>query len=349
MSLKFGLGGSKKSGSSKATKKPLLPFGDDPLDEDQPAKTKISQFGDLSSQKKFQKNVDKALEVDPSIYDYDAAYDAIQASNAARKAAEREQAEKGEAKYMENLLKAKTVREKDYLRAKEGKMQRERETEGDEFADKEKFVTGAYKRQQEELRLQEAAEAKKEEVEKKRRENNGQRTFLNNILEQGERKHGEDVAAASSGIVKPAILEDDGKVSEADKAKELNAKGANITLTDDGEVADRRQLLSAGLNVIAKPKSAATLDAAKAKQLLNVSLSTRPGQHGSRERQTRMMEAQLEEIQKRKADEDAEETRQREHAAKSQKTASDIGSARERYLQRKAAAAAAAENSQPQP
>jgi hypothetical protein len=247
---------------------------------------------------------------------------------------------------MKNLIAAKDVREKDYLRAKEHKMQRDREAEGDEFADKEKFVTGAYKRQQEELRQQEQVESKKEEAERKRRENFGQRTFLNNLLAQGERKHAENVTAASSGLTTKPATEEDTKKTEVEIAKELNAKGANIALTDDGEVADRRQLLSAGLNVIAKPKSTGNADVAKSKQRLNVSLSNRPGQ-GSRERQTRMMEAQLEQMLKRQADEQSEESRQKEHAAKSQKSSVDIGSARERYLQRKKAAAAAAGNTDP--
>ncbi|KAK4962340.1 hypothetical protein LTR28_004522, partial [Elasticomyces elasticus] len=59
-----------------------------------------------------------------------------------------------------------------------------------------------------------------------------------------------------------------------------------------------------------------------------------------RERQTRMMEEQLAEAQKRAAEDEAEELAKRERAAKSRKTETEIGSAKERYLARKAAAAA---------
>lgn len=52
---------------------------------------------------------------------------------------------------MDNLLESKKQREKDRLRAQDVKIRREREQEGDEFADKEVFVTSAYKAQQEEL------------------------------------------------------------------------------------------------------------------------------------------------------------------------------------------------------
>ena len=60
-----------------------------------------------------------------------------------------------------------------------------------------------------------------------------------------------------------------------------------------------------------------------------------------RERQTRMLEAQLEQAAKRAADEEMEEQRKLEHTAKSRKTDSEISGARERYLQRKKEAEAA--------
>ena len=54
-----------------------------------------------------------------------------------------------------------------------------------------------------------------------------------------------------------------------------------------------------------------------------------------------MVAQQIEVAAKRKADEEAEEARKLQHASKSQKTAADISSAKERYLQRKKEAAAA--------
>jgi coiled-coil domain-containing protein 55 len=354
MPLKFGFTASKKSPDSngkKPTPKTGLGF-EDAFDEEQASaapldgtktkkpKPRIAQFGDLSSQKNFRKNIDKALKVDPSIYDYDAAYDAIQARVEAKKAAEREKAQSGESQYMKNLLVAKDVRDKDYLRARENKMKRERETEGDEFADKEKFVTGAYKKQQEELRRQEAEEEKKEEAERKRRENFGQRTFLNNMLNQGEQKHSEYVEAAMSKEFQKSIAEELDEKTEAEIAKDLNSKGANIEITDDGEIADKRQLLSAGLNVMARPKASGTSSGPKPNQSQQTSQFGRTSnQKLSRERQSRMMEAQFEQLLKRHADDESEELREKEHAAKTQKTTGDITSARERYLQRKKAAA----------
>ena len=48
------------------------------------------------------------------------------------------------------------------MRAEEKMIQREREAEGDEFKDKEQFVTQAYKDQMEEVRRAEEEEKKRE-------------------------------------------------------------------------------------------------------------------------------------------------------------------------------------------
>jgi hypothetical protein len=63
---------------------------------------------------------------------------------------------------MDKLLASAEVRKRDFLLAQEKKYQKERETEGDEFEGKEKFVTTSYKRQQEELRKAEEEEKKRE-------------------------------------------------------------------------------------------------------------------------------------------------------------------------------------------
>ena len=108
MSLKFGLGGSKKSASqpkrlpSKASFAFGVPDDDDGVEPtsseasskpSKKSKSTISQYGDLATQQSYRKNADKALEVDQSIYDYDAAWDAIKAREEAKKEAEKEKAE----------------------------------------------------------------------------------------------------------------------------------------------------------------------------------------------------------------------------------------------------------------
>ena len=59
------------------------------------------------------------------------------------------------------------------------------------------------------------------------------------------------------------------------------------------------------------------------------------GKQAMRERQSRMMEAQLEQATKRALEEEEEERQKIERASKSRKTEGDIMSAKERYLARK--------------
>lgn len=65
-------------------------------------------------------------------------------------------------KYIGSLLTSAATRKLDYLRAEEKMIQREREQEGDEFADKEQFVTQAYKDQMAEVRRAEEEEKQRE-------------------------------------------------------------------------------------------------------------------------------------------------------------------------------------------
>lgn len=68
-------------------------------------------------------------------------------------------------KYIGNLLKAAEKRKLDNERRVERQVQKEREKEGDEFADKEQFVTAAYKQKLLERQQQEEEEKRKEMLE----------------------------------------------------------------------------------------------------------------------------------------------------------------------------------------
>ncbi|OAL48149.1 hypothetical protein IQ07DRAFT_588976 [Pyrenochaeta sp. DS3sAY3a] len=287
----------------------------------------------------------EALDADASIYDYDAAYDALHAQSAAKKAAEQVNAQDRKPQYIDSLFQAAELRKKDELRARDKLLQREREAEGDDFADKEKFVTGAYKAQQEEARQAEEEEKKRLEAEEERKKKHGMQSFHKQMLWEQERRHQEAMEAAAQalkdGIKTP--LEEDNTKTDAELAEEMRKKGKNIILNDDGQVADKRQLLNAGLNIIAKPKpvSTSTAPAKQAADYRSKYAPSKPGRDAQRERQTRMIADQIELANKRKADEEAEEQAKLLHASKSQKTATEISSAKERYLQRKREAAAA--------
>ncbi|OJD34417.1 coiled-coil domain-containing protein 55 [Diplodia corticola] len=315
-----------------------------------PKKPQITPYGDLSALKESRKKAEEAETLDSSIYDYDAAFDALHAKDAERKKKDREEAALRKPKYMEGLLASAELRKRDQLRAKEKLVQREREAEGDAFDDKEKFVTDAYKKQQEEMLRLEEEEKKREEEERKKR-GPGMSGFYRSMMNDEEKRHQEAMAAtekAQSGQVEaPAQEEDEEKKRKTDiqLAKEMQEKGVDVIINDEGEVADRRQLLTAGLNVAPKPKQpvAAPASASRPAQSQQQAYQGRgSSKQAMRERQTRMVEAQLEQAVKRAADQEAEEKAKLEHAAKSRKTTGDISSAKERYLQRKREAAAAA-------
>ncbi|MCJ1395526.1 hypothetical protein MMC18_008412 [Xylographa bjoerkii] len=299
-----------------------------------------TQYGDLSTNHTTALHANSSLDLDPSIYDYDSVYDSLHAKSQSSSSS-------GTAgpKYMGNLLAAAEVRKRDQLRAKEKMLAKEREAEGEEFADKEKFVTGAYEAQQEEVRRMEAEEARREteESERRRKQGGGMVGLYRGMLERDEKRHEEVVRAAEDGTGTTKAETAGEKKSDGELARE---KGAMVN--DDGVVVDKRQLLSAGLNVAAKPKapmSVLTGDATRGAARLGTSAVIQ-GQGGAklaqRERQSRMLEAQLEEASKRAADDEEVQRQALERAAKSRKTEGDINSAKERYMQRKKAAVAAA-------
>ena len=86
----------------------------------------------------------------------------LKSAEAAREAIRKAETDKREPKYMENFLASANTRKLDRLRAEEKMLALEREKEGGEFDDKEKFVTEGYKRQMEEVRKAEEEEKKRE-------------------------------------------------------------------------------------------------------------------------------------------------------------------------------------------
>ncbi|KUJ07089.1 uncharacterized protein LY89DRAFT_540969, partial [Mollisia scopiformis] len=318
------------SGLSKGAKPPL---------KANPKKAPVSMYGDLSSAFTSKKHAETAEELDANIYDYDAVYDSLKPQ---KKITQEDKERKP--KYMSNLLAAAAVRKRDATIAEEKKLAREREAEGDEYADKEKFVTSAYKKQQEENRRLEEEEKIREEAEAKKNKGTGMTSFYKSMLEKGEQKHAEVVRAAEDRLQQGPVEEEEQEKekTEADLAREINEKtGAGIAVNDEGQVVDKRQLLKGGLNIVPKPKNSVAANASRG----GASVADRSrgsgfvGAGGSkqamRERQSRMMEAQLEQATKRALEQEEEEREKIERASKSRKTEGDIMSAKERYLARK--------------
>lgn len=349
-------------GAKKPSKplRPLTGFGDD--DDDQPEETssKPGQYGlqpakgktpdtttgtqkytNLSALRSARLHDEEASKLDSSVYDYDAVYDTFHAQK--EKTTDKEEA--SGPKYIGSLLQSAEVRKRDQLRAREKLLLREREAEGEEFADKETFVTGAYKQQQEEVRRLEEEEKLREAAEEERRRKGGGMTaFHKRVLEKGEeRMRSIKEAEEEAALRKESGLQDDVQVeqekSDAKIAEEMINQGARIVVNDEGDVVDKRQLLSAGLNAAPKKpgqdqKESTRLDAARPQEHWRSS-QAQDARQGQRERQTRMMERQLEDIAaKQKEVETAEEKAQQEKS-KSKVSETDKMGARERYLQRK--------------
>lgn len=306
------------------------------------------QTGDLSSLAASREKVKKATDLDASIFDYDSFHDAKSTVDAAKQAAATQDAIERKPKYINNLLDAAARRKQDQLIAREKLLQREREAEGDEFADKEKFVTGAYKQQQAEaLRLEAEEKKKAEEEDRRKRElGGGMQGFYKNMMDQTDQKHQEALQVAAllekNGGVRAQSEQASKEKTGAEMAAELKSRGVNVHVNEEGEITDKRQLLSAGLNIAPSGKGSDSHGAdhlkTSARPAQNAFQRRNPNdQQAMRERQTRMLEEQLEATAKRAREEEEEERARLEHAAKSQKSESDVSDAKARYLARKAA------------
>lgn len=257
---------------------------------------KISQYGDLSINHSTSKHSKGAQEIDPSIYEYDAVYDSFHSKPTSKLSASDPTSadQEKKPKHMASLLAAAEVRKRDQVRAKEKMLAKEREAEGDEFADKEKFVTAAYKRQQEEMRKaeQEEAQREKQAEERRRREGGGMKSLYKSMLEKDEERHQQTMEQMKemkkSGDMNASEPEDPGVKNEKSEAELAREKGA--VLNEEGEVVDRRQLLNAGLNAASAPKPAAPQKPAADSRpfCANGKVSA-----SARERETRAFESQL--------------------------------------------------------
>lgn len=323
---------------SSTTKSKLLPGAKSKLRTGESKNVAISVYGDLSTSFSSKKHASTAEELDATIYDYDAVYESLKPQkNATVEDQERK------SKYMANLLAAAAVRKRDAAIAEDKKLAREREAEGEEFAEKEKFVTSAYKKQQAENRRLEEEERVREQQEQKN-EGTGMTGFYKNMLEKGEQKHAEVMKAAEEKAKAGLVMEEEQREkmrTEADVAKEINEKRAGaIIVNDEGQVVDKRQLLKGGLNIAAKPKSTTSTSsrggsAVNGQSRVSGFVGMEGGKQAMRERQSRMVEMQLEQATKRALEGEEEEREKVERTVKSRKTEGEIIGAKERYLARK--------------
>ncbi|XP_062567664.1 nuclear speckle splicing regulatory protein 1-like [Saccostrea cucullata] len=180
-------------------------FGDD-SDEETPKQEINSSLQRSSLQAKIKRQtqleIDKALEADPTVYEYDSIYDDLQATKEEKDSAVKQKKDR-KPKYIAGLLKAAETRKREDERRAERKVQKERENEGGEFDDKEVFVTGAYRKKMQEMQ---------ELEEKERRE-----AAMEDLLDVKKQKD-------MSGFYRYMLNQQSGGATVEDKTKEVSVK-----------------------------------------------------------------------------------------------------------------------------
>lgn len=161
--VKYGLTVPKKD-SKAAPKKLLAAFADDDSEDEQQKVANAIERAALRKQSdhKVAKMQAAALEEDPTIFEYDSHYDAKQSQIEAAKPSGKVVRK---SRYIESLLDKTKERQREQDIIYERKLLRERKAEDHLFGDKDKFVTGAYKKKLEEDKKWLEEEALRDKVE----------------------------------------------------------------------------------------------------------------------------------------------------------------------------------------
>ncbi|KAG6851002.1 hypothetical protein H0H93_004489 [Arthromyces matolae] len=309
----------------------------------------------VETSKAIKKRMEAEKKVDATVFEYDEVWDRMQEAKERQKLAKEQEALERKPKYMKGLLESAATRRLDHLRAEEKMMQLEREAEGDEFKDKEVFVTQAYKDQMAEVRKAEEEERKREEERKKQgHKSTGMTHYYKKLLSDSEQIHEAAVAATQQPrilgpqgpapnltIVKPP---DHSQLSDLELANIARAEGKEVELNDDNQIVDKRDLLTAGLNLSLpntrrlglRSVNASTSHEGVDKIQSHTAVGTAASRREINERRAREIRKQMDAEEVRVAQERqlAEEDATRRVVAK-RNTEADVQSARDRYLQRK--------------
>lgn len=156
-----------KKQQQKVTPKLGNVFGDnDTSDEDDGTdwvKKALKAEGEKNKIKKQTKlDIQKALNEDPTIYQYDEVYDDMERT---KSQSEINKQKEKKPRYIQKLLQTAERRKKEQEHRIGRMVQKEREAEGDMYADKESFVTSAYRAKLEEFKKMEEEEARMNRLE----------------------------------------------------------------------------------------------------------------------------------------------------------------------------------------
>ncbi|KAF2073875.1 hypothetical protein CYY_004835, partial [Polysphondylium violaceum] len=115
----------------------------------------------------IEKTYKDALLEDPTAFDYDDVYDSMKKENKAKQQqAFEERSTKKDSRYIGALMDHANKKKKEFDRFKERQIQKERESEGDMYKDKDVVMSASYKRKLEQDKLE---REKEEQLEKERR------------------------------------------------------------------------------------------------------------------------------------------------------------------------------------
>lgn len=176
--------------------------------------------------------------------------------------------------------------------------------------------------------------------------------FYRKLLEESEQQHEETVAATQSTsrtvkgpqgttpnltIVRPPEL---APKSDAELARLAREQGKDVELNEDNQIVDKRELLSAGLNLSAPNTRRIGLHAPKKSDAPSVDVHRAAGSAASRkeinERRMREISAQFEEERERVVkDKERQESEATARLVSRRNNDADIQSALERYQERK--------------
>lgn len=179
----------------------------------------------------------------------------------------------------------------------------------------------------------------------------GMAHFYKKLLEESEQKHDQTVAATSQKpaigpqgptpnltIVKPA---DFTPKSDAELAKVARDQGKDVELNDDNQIVDKRELLSAGLNLSAPNTRRLGLQLSKKNESqegvqAHRAVGTAASRKEINERRAREVAKQMEEERERILEEKKREEQESLNRVVTKRNNDDsIMSAKERYLARK--------------
>lgn len=347
--------GAGEASSSSVKGRNMSLFGEDDGEEEERGQggkvASSSRLGGVAGaapqSRSAKQRTEEALGVDASVFDYDGVYDSMKVGEREAAARREEEKKRRDPKYISAALATSEQRKIDRTRAEAKMIQRERDNEGDEFKDSEAFVTDAYKKQMEEMREAEEKDKKKEEMD--RSKSKGVAGFFKSFMEENDRTHQAAVKASldpkrTAAAAAAATVAMAGEGGEKDKVADARNKGLDVRLNDDNEIVDERSLLSAGLNTFGKKKARVEEGEERWERADRGESGRRDGAREAREareaqrqRQSRMIEAQMLELEKKKEEDAREEEVERKRALVAQRRndESSVASAKERALERK--------------